>query len=225
MSPSWTSLMLLADGRFPSGSYAHSGGLEAAVHDGLTLGDVPGFMAARLATVGRCEAAIAVAARRAAGRDEVDTLLCLDDEAQARCSAPPLREAASRLGSQLLRTAVTVWSRSTILPRYRSASESSPRPVCFGVVACAAGLPDEPAAAALLYDDAAAVTSAAVKLFPVDPALAARWLREAGATIDTLAREVSSREPAPWALPSAFAPLLEARSTAHAARERRLFAS
>ncbi len=220
--------MLLADGRFPTGTYAHSGGLESAVRSGTGPGEVPGFIAARLQTIARCEAAIAVAARRAAVREEVATLLCLDDEAQARCSSPPLREAASRLGSQLLRTAEAVWPRSAIVAGYRSASSSTPKPVCFGVVTCAAGLEDETAAAALLYDDAAGVASAAVKLLPVDPALTARWLREAGPAIEAIAAEVASLpegEAEPGALPSAFAPLLEARSILHAADDRRLFAS
>lgn len=217
--------MLLADGRFPTGSYAHSGGLEAAVASGLTPREVPGFLAARLETVAACEAGIAVAARRAARREELAALLCLDDEAQARSAAPPLREAASRLGAQLLRTAATVWPESSILARYRSASDSTPRPVAFGVVASAAGLRDEPAAAALLYDDAASVAGAAVKLLPIDPALAARWLREAGPAIERLAARASAGEADPRVLPAAFAPLLEARSILHAADDRRLFAS
>lgn len=217
--------MLLSDGRFPTGSYAHSGGLEPAVSEGLTEGEVPGFLAARLATVARCDAAIAVTARRAASREDLGMLLRLDDEAQARCASPPMREAASGLGSQLLRTAVTVWPDSSIVASYRSASESTPRPVAFGAVASAAGLDDQSTAAALMYDDAASVTSAALKLLPVDPAVAARWLREAGGTIESVAAEMASCEPDLWSLPTAFAPLLEARSISHAAEERRLFAS
>lgn len=220
--------MLLADGRFPSGSYAHSSGLEAAVHGGLIRGEVSAFIAARLETIARCEAAIAVAARRGAAGEDIAMLLALDDEAQARCSSPPLRQAASRLGSQLLRTAATVWPASTIVSGYRSASASTPRPVAFGVVACAAGLEAEPAAAAILYDDAASVVSAAVKLLPVDPALATRWLADSGPTIDAIARALASlpaREADPAALPAPFAPLLETRSIVHAAEDRRLFAS
>ena len=55
--------LLLADSRFPSGSYAHSLGLEQAVNDGLT--DVPAFMAARLRLVVEADARFAVEASRA----------------------------------------------------------------------------------------------------------------------------------------------------------------
>ena len=54
--------LLLADSRFPSGSYAHSLGLEQAVSDGLT--DVPAFIAARQRLVAEPDARFAVEARR-----------------------------------------------------------------------------------------------------------------------------------------------------------------
>ena len=56
--------LLLADSRFPSGSYAHSLGLEQAVNDGLT--DVPAFIRARQRLVAEADARFAVEARRAA---------------------------------------------------------------------------------------------------------------------------------------------------------------
>jgi urease accessory protein len=45
--------MLLADARFPAGSYAHSLGLEQAVADGLGPDGVAAFIAARLRLVAR----------------------------------------------------------------------------------------------------------------------------------------------------------------------------
>src|ERR1700750_2887293 len=54
--------LLLADSRFPSGSYAHSLGLEQAVTDGLT--DVPAFIAARQRLVAEPDARFAVEAGR-----------------------------------------------------------------------------------------------------------------------------------------------------------------
>ena len=62
-----------------------------------------------------------------------------------------------------------------------------------------------------------------MKLLPVDATDAARWLVEA----EPLIAELAAREvPAdPRALPAGFAPALELRSLAHAAREGRLFAS
>ncbi|MBG6065338.1 urease accessory protein UreF [Micromonospora ureilytica] len=61
-------LLLLADGRFPAGAHAHSGGLEAAVAAGRVtdLLSLESFLAGRLATAGLVGAAFAAAAHRVA---------------------------------------------------------------------------------------------------------------------------------------------------------------
>src|SRR4051812_4171846 len=150
--------LLLADSRFPSGAYAHSLGLEQAVHDGLT--DVPAFIRARQRLVAQADARFAVEARRGN---------VLEDEWCARCPSPVLRAAARRLGSQLRRSAAAIWE----VPVSRL-----PRPLALGVVAAAAGVPERDTALLALYDDAATVASAALKLLPLDPAVTARWLAE-----------------------------------------------
>ncbi|MFG1885896.1 urease accessory protein UreF [Micromonospora sp. NPDC049102] len=60
-------LLLLADGRFPAGAHAHSGGLEAAVAAGRVtdLASLEAFLVGRLATAGLVGAAFAAAAHRA----------------------------------------------------------------------------------------------------------------------------------------------------------------
>ncbi|WP_434739820.1 urease accessory protein UreF [Micromonospora sp. SH-82] len=62
-----TMVLLLADGRFPAGAHAHSGGLEAAVKAGRVrdLATLEGFLRGRLATAGLVGAAFAAAAHRA----------------------------------------------------------------------------------------------------------------------------------------------------------------
>src|SRR3954471_24343628 len=117
--------LLLADSRFPSRSYAHSLGLEQAVNDGLT--DVPAFIAARLRLVAAADARFAVEARRAAAREDArgagrpagtevaggggprHEVTELEAGWCARCPSPILREAARRLGAQLLRSASAIW--------------------------------------------------------------------------------------------------------------------
>src|ERR1700710_1531771 len=133
--------MLLADSRFPAGSYAHSLGLEQAVAEGLGPGGVAPSIAARLRLVARADAGLSVAARRAAAAHDPGALAELDDEHGARCPSPVLREVARRLGAQLLRSAATAWPDPRI-DSYRSASITTPRPVALGVVAAAAGLDD-----------------------------------------------------------------------------------
>jgi urease accessory protein len=61
-------LLVLADGRLPSGSHAHSGGVEAAVAAGRVTGleSLGAFLRGRLATSGVVAAAVAAAACAAA---------------------------------------------------------------------------------------------------------------------------------------------------------------
>ncbi|HUR84787.1 MAG TPA: urease accessory UreF family protein [Solirubrobacteraceae bacterium] len=216
------SAMLLADSRFPAGSYAHSLGLEQAVADGLGPDGVPSFIAARLQLVARPDAALSVAALRAA-RDPA-MLALLDDEHAARCPSPVLRDIARRLGSQLLRSAATAWPDPAI-DGYRSASSSTPRPVALGVVGAAAELGDLDLATVALYDDAATVASAALKLLALDPARTARWLALLAPEIEATAREVVADERPLAAQPPPAAPGIELAAARHANRTERLFVS
>lgn len=212
--------LLLADSRTPSGGYAHSGGLEAAVADGLAVDRVPAFVRARLRTVASVEASIAAAACRV---DVVDALLDLDRELAARTPAQPLRQASRRLGQGLLRTARSWWPHDRLLADYAAASELSPRPVVLGAIAQAGAVTPLATARLSLYEDAATVVSAAVKLLPLDAARASGWLAALAGEIEALA--VSSANAAPNDLPSTSTPLLDARAMAHSEQTRRLFVS
>jgi len=220
-------LLLLTDGRFPAGGYAHSAGLEEAVADGLDVDAVPAFLAGRLRHVAAAESRLAVGAARAARARQLDALLALDAEADARCPSPPLRTASRRLGAQLLRTAAVAFAGAGAgeIGRYAAASPATPRPVAFGVVAAAAGLADAELAEAYLYEDAMTVATAAVRLLPVDSAEAAGWALAAAPLVHRLAGEAAAAPHDPRAWPGGFAPLLELRSLRHARREGRLFAS
>ena len=225
--------MLLADSRFPAGGYAHSLGLEQAVGDGLGAGGVPAFMDARLRLVARADAALSVAALRCAAHPAgagagagagTDALAELDAEHAARCPSPVLRDIARRLGSQLLRSAATAWP-SPAIDAYRATSRSTPRPVALGVVGAAAGLTARQVATIALYDDAATVASAALKLLGLDPADAARWVAELAPEIDAAARAIGADARTVAELPPPAAVGLEIAAGAHARREERYFAS
>jgi urease accessory protein len=218
------SALLLADSRTPTGAYAHSSGLEAAVEDGLTAAGVESFLRGRMCTVGRVDASLAAAAARLARAGSVPDLLQLDREAEARCASPPLRRSSSVLGRSLLRTGATLWPSDPTLPAYREASSATPRAVAFGVVAHAAGIDPEEASMLVLYEDAAGVASAAVKLLPVDGAAATAWVAALASEMETVAAE-AARPTAIENLPSACAPLLDARSLVHDTKEARLFVS
>lgn len=243
--------LLLADSRFPSGSYAHSLGLEQAVNDGLR--DVPAFIRARQRHVAAAEAAFAVAARRAAvgaggaarggaggasacgadadgagagGTDAaaaaVLDLARLDREWAARTPAPALRDAGRRLGSQLLRAAAVAFPAAAHLAAYRAASRLTPRPIALGVVAADLGVSAADTALLALYDDAATVASAALKLLPLDPAVTARWLAELAPQLTRAAAAVAADD---GPLPSPAAVAIEISAPIHLEQRERLFAS
>jgi len=217
--------MLLADGRFPAGTYAHSLGLEQAVADGLGVEGVSDFVGARLRLVAEPEARIAVAAQRAARADGAAGALSIDYEFCARCPSPVLRDSARRLGAALLRSAAGVWPAASLLGSYSAASAATPRPVALGVVAAAIGVDDELLAALALYDDAATVTSAALKLLPLDPAHASRWVAELASWIEDAARLVAGDERPLASQPAPAAIGLELAAAVHHDRRERLFVS
>ena len=202
-----TALLLLADGRFPGGGHAHSGGLEPAVADGAVedLASLESFLAGRLLTTGEVDAWLAAAA--CAGADPT----ALDAEADARCPSPALRRASRRLGRGLRRAAAASW------PSLARGPGAEHQAVVQGLVARAAGLSPSDAArlpgAALL----AGAASAMPKLLPLDAADAmavavrlaplADRVAEAGTRSATLALSEG---------PVASAPLLELRAEAHA---------
>jgi urease accessory protein len=210
--------LLLADGRFPGGGHAHSGGLEAAVADGSIdparlFPTLQAFVAGRLAATGAIDAWLA--ASSCSGGDEAE----LDAEADARCPSPALRVASRRLGRGLRRAA----ARSFPVV---AGGPGQHHPVVVGVVARAAGLGPDDAAQLAVHHVLAGAVSAAVRLLPIDAAdamavaigltaLAAEVAAEGGAA----ARGPLCDGPA-WS-----APLVELRAEAHARWEVRLFAS
>jgi len=212
--------LLLADGRTPSGGYAHSGGLEAALAGGLSAADVPAFVRARLHTLGRCQAALAALA---AGCSSLEGLFQLDREAAARTPVAALRAADRRLGLGLLRTGRTLWPDDRLLASYATGSSLTPRAVSLGALARAAGIDPVGAARLALYEDVAGVAAAAVKLVSLDGARASAWVAELAGEIEALAQEACRVEVD--GIPSPSVPLLDRRALVHQASAGRLFAS
>ena len=201
-----TIALLLADGRFPGGGHAHSGGLEAAVADGSVhdLLSLEAFLAGRLLTTGEVDAWLAAAA--CAGADPA----VLDAEADARCPSPALRAASRKLGRGLRRAASASWP-----PVAASAAEH--HPVVQGVVARAAGLAPSDAAALPGASLLAGAASAAARLLPIDMAAALAVATRLAGVADAVAQGgARAALLAPCDGPAFSAPLLELRAEDHA---------
>ncbi|SDM43721.1 urease accessory protein UreF [Streptomyces wuyuanensis] len=225
-APARAALLVLADGRFPAGGHAHSGGAEAAVRAGR-LGDardLAEFCRGRLHTTGLTAAGLAAAA--AAGLDP----LALDAAADARTPSPTLRASARRLGRQLMRAARATWPSPELDALARALPKGAHQPVVLGLTARAAGLGPEDAAHCAVYESVGGPATAAVRLLSLDPFEATAVLARLAPDMDrvaaravTAAREAAER--GTDALPAASAPLLDITAEQHAAWPVRLFAS
>ena len=223
-----TTLLLLADGRFPAGGHAHSGGLEAAVTAGRVrdLETLAAFLHGRLATVGLVSAAFAAAAARSSqegSRIPAQTTTglpswgweeALDRELDARTPSPALRKASRAQGRALLRAGRALWTLSTV-------ERELHHPVALGVVAAAAGLSPAEAALTAAYGAVTGPASAAVRLLGLDPYATQALVARLAGECDAVAAKATTVDD----LPACSAPLLDIGAEAHATWEVRLFAS
>ncbi|MFG2943302.1 urease accessory protein UreF [Streptomyces sp. NPDC048282] len=219
-------LLVLADGRFPAGGHAHSGGAEAAVKAGRITGaaSLEEFCRGRLHTAGLVAGALAAAAVLGADVRE------LDAAADARTPSPALRGAARRLGRQLLRAARATWPSPELDAVAREFPKGAHQPVVLGVVARAAGLAAEDAAYCAAYENVSGPATAVVRLLSLDPFEATGALARLAPEVDRVVdRAVEAARGVAGggadALPAASAPLLEIGAEWHAGWAVRLFAS
>ncbi|WP_406433122.1 urease accessory protein UreF [Streptomyces sp. NBC_00631] len=220
-------LLVLADGRFPAGGHAHSGGAEAAVKAGRITGaaSLEEYCRGRLHTAGLVAGAVAAAAVLGADVRELDAAV------DARTPSAALRGAARRLGRQLLRAGRVAWPAVELDALAREFPKGAHQPVVLGVVARVAGLSAEDAAYCAAYESVSGPATAVVRLLSLDPFEATGVLARLAAEVDRVvdraveaAREVAGGAGADG-LPAASAPLAEIGAEWHAGWAVRLFAS
>ncbi|MER5500708.1 MULTISPECIES: urease accessory protein UreF [unclassified Streptomyces] len=214
-------LLLLGDGRLPVGAYTYSAGLEPAVAAGLTRDDIPALLRARLHTAAVTEAAAAVLALRAAGRDPVD-YGPVQHALAARTPAAPLREASATLGRGVHRLARRLAPDHPAVTALAALRPRPLRPVALGALGAVMKVTPEELAHAVVHDELQTITSAALKLLPGDPLDTVAWVLDAEPhTTAAVAEALAVRTPA--GLPARTPPLTEQWALEHARRERRLF--
>jgi urease accessory protein len=214
-------LMMLADGRLPTGGHAQSGGLEPAVRAGLTAAEVPGFIATRLRTTVTVDAATAVVARHrvAAGLD----LGPVQDAWAARTPSEVTRAASTAVGRGCLRLMQRLWPDADATSAVTALGIPA-RPVALGAMGAVSALSAGQVAALVCYDDVQSVSAAALKLLPLDPADTSAWVLEASPLVDAVVSRVAHLTE-PHGIPAPAAPLMEAWQHAHAHQQRRLFSA
>ena len=213
-------LMLLADARLPVAGHTQSGGLEPAVAAGLSAAQVPDYLATRLATVTRVEAAVAVVAldhlRRGLELDEVEAAWA------ARTPSAAMRRTSRAQARALLRLLRRLWPHAPGVAAVDRPGVS--RAVALAAAADAGGLSPSLLARLVGYDDIQTVAAAALKLLPMDPLVAVCWVHTALPAVDLLAREVAPLTEAED-IPVSGAPQIEAWAEVHAVTARRLFSA
>ena len=213
---SLATLLVLADGRLPSGGHAHSSGLETAVASGRVrdVEDVDGFLRGRLATSGLVAAVFAAACCA-----RTEKWSSLDHGLDARTPSPALRKASRAQGRALMRAGRAMWP-------VRDVGRDPHHPIALGALAAAAGLGPAEAAVAAAHGTVTGPASAAVRLLGLDPYAVHALLARLAPECDRIAADAASRINDPVDdLPAAGAPLLDIGAELHATWEVRLFAS
>src|SRR5690606_26018731 len=141
------------------------------VESGLTVAEVPAFIALRLATVTRVEAATAVVAlhhfRHGLPLDVVELAWA------ARTPSVAMRSTSRTMGRALLRLVSRLWPDH---PGVAALRRGASRAVVLAAAADAGGLDAAALARLVGYDDVQTVGAAALKLLPLDPTEVAAWV-------------------------------------------------
>jgi urease accessory protein len=211
-------LLLLADGRFPDGSHAHSFGMEAAVGAGRVhdAGSLRQYIDARLWTTTRTDAAAAALAARGD-----HPLGDLDAALTVRQPGPAAREASRSLGRSLVRTAARLWPGHE--PRLLDGRPPL-QPLALGAVATLSGCGPAEAALCTTHATAASLASAALRLLGLDPFTVAGVLADLRGSVAEVAESVLDLE-SPEDLPCASTPFAELDPELQRTIEPRLFGS
>ena len=211
------SILLLADGRFPDGSHAHSHGLEAAIDAGRVhdTGSLAEYVICRLWTSGRTDAAAARLAAAGVDPDALDAAWCV------RTPSAVARATSRSLGRSLARTA------ARLVPDRRIAlADGRPavHPVAFGMLATAVGCDPEEAALGSAHSTAATLSTAGLRLLSLDPFDVAAILHDLRPEVEGVARSTIGLADADD-LPHTSTPLAEIDVERQAALPSRLFRS
>jgi urease accessory protein len=162
------------DSFFPSGGYAFSSGLEAAVQGGAVRNaeGLSRYVVELITTgVGEREAVAVGLAHEAYLSGSLESAVEADRELEAMKLGRESRTASRQMGRQVMRLAVEQATKHPLLEEFLAAVEQERTPghlaVTLGMTLAAAGWSKEDSIAAFLYQTATGYVSAAMKLLPV----------------------------------------------------------
>jgi len=212
---------------FPSGGYAFSSGLEAAVQSGAVKD--PDQLARYVEDLlrggmSRREALAARVANRAGSTGDLDAAIRIDRELDSTKLSRESRLASRQMGRQILKVAADQHRSKAVLRDYLDAVEADRTPghlpVCFGLTLGAYGWKGEETVAAFLYHTAVGFVSAAMRLYPIGQREGQRVLGEWLPLIDRISREMTVEGSM-----SSWSPIQDIYAMRHGGLEWRLFRS
>src|SRR5262245_778933 len=215
------------DSFFPSGGFAFSSGLEAAVkggavHNGKQLAHYVEDLLVH--GIGRREAVAVAIAHQATMTNKLAPALKVDRELDELKIGRDSRLASRQMGRQVMKVAADQMLNNRLLRGYRLALEEGRAPghfpVAIGMTLAACGWSRQDTVAAFLYQTAQGLVSAAMKLLPVGQQEGQQLLARFGPLIAELSAAAKPKE----AL-SSWSPVHDIYGMRHARLESRLFRS
>ena len=189
--------------------------------------DVPAFIArAALRLVAEADARFAVEARRGTRAEPVDARDCARlERASGRRGrpSPALREAARRLGAQLLRSRATRLAAAAAIAAYRERRGDAAADRARRRRRRRRASPTRTRRCSRSTTTRRPSRRAALKLLPLDPAVTARWLAELAPAARARPRARIAADHGPLPAPAAVA--IELSAPIHLEQRERLFAS
>lgn len=220
---SWLSFVLqTSDPLFPTGSYAHSFGLEEVVrlgqvHDEPSLHDF--LMTQIFPGLENFELPFLRFAHDAARRSDVDALIALDRELHAWKLCRELREASIQVGTRRLHTLLKI-APNEMLVSFAGRQPAAHHLVVYGMQMC--DTPRRAALTAYAYQTLSGFCSAALKLIRIGQEGCQRVLSDCLSNLEAVIENSMLVE---RASAGTFNPLLEIASMRHERAVERLFIS
>ena len=219
------SLLQVSDTAFPTGSFAHSMGLEA-FYDAGELSDADDLRCFVELSLKSLATSDCVVLRAAYAADSVEELNWVDQLLAATKLTRELREASAATGRRFLASVEALGVEDDLSSKFADSARDGGSPgnlaVGFGVAASGleAGLAD--ALRAYLYSTAASLVAAGQKLIPLGGSTAQRVLYGLQREIVEAANTSQSVEVDEM---YAFAPMIDIRSMLHERQRIRLYIS
>lgn len=215
------------DSFFPSGGYAYSSGLEAAVQSGAVQNaeELSRFVVESLTTgIGEREAVAVGLAHDAWVSGSLEIALKADRELDAMKLGRESRTASRQMGRQVIRLAAEQNPRPPLFEDFLAAVEAGHSPghmaVSLGLTLAAAGWSKEDTIAAFLYQSATGFVSAAMKLMPLGQREGQRLLESWFEVIERVSQKAAQQR-----VLQSWSPVQDIYAMRHSRLESRLFRS